>query len=245
MRAKISRGEARKFPTGPKPRDPSITLKRKLRAQALRSPTVDDAAWEARFLAVVLPHGGARPPWPRVRDRSQLAVLLERLERTFITRLNDPDPPPPEVVEKAYDDIRQYEELIDPVDGKPERLARLAWERHAWHMRLLAAEMVPAAAAPVPPVEREEPSAPTAGQTPLGNQTTPENNQTMGAPPVDDVTVWSEPVYLRSENTAAERARAFSRLIVEAGMATGVRKRGGPVEREPRPLTIAPSLYRP
>jgi hypothetical protein len=150
-RAKISRGELDRFPTGRKPRDPAVTLKRKLRARALRaSPDLpvgttnaqDASTWDIRFIDPPPPghFAGGRPPWPRRTGGGEGAVLLERAERSWITRINDRHPPPPAVVERVYDHLRQAEAMIGPADGQRERLVRLVWEFDNWNLRRIHAE---------------------------------------------------------------------------------------------------------
>ena len=69
----------------------------------------------------------APPRWPARRGGSPLVIDLERLERTFIKRLSDHDPPPCELIEEVLGDILQGEEMFGRASGKEQRLACLSW----------------------------------------------------------------------------------------------------------------------
>ena len=60
------------------------------------------------------------PRWPTRRGGSRLVMAMERVERAFIARLSDHDPPPCELIEEVLGDILQGEELFGRAVGEGE-----------------------------------------------------------------------------------------------------------------------------
>jgi hypothetical protein len=83
-----------------------------------------------------------RPRWPARRGGSSSVKALESLERTFIERLADRDPPPREQIEEVLNDILQGEEMFGRAAGKEQRLACLSWVYENWRSRQALKEVL-------------------------------------------------------------------------------------------------------
>jgi hypothetical protein len=143
MRAKIARGEARRFPQG-RPR--KYLVPRWWRYQLSGS---EAAAVLQHMVAYDARAGIQRPPWQAIASQRDEAKALASLERTWIIRLNSPDRPRADEVERLYDLIRGAEHALG-LPGMDVRLKRLAWERERFLLRTaLAPTRGPAALAHV------------------------------------------------------------------------------------------------
>ena len=125
MRAAKAAGLIAKFPCGRKP-GPSR------QQRELEAAEREEALARAR---VEREDALAPPRWPARRGGSPLVIDLERLERTFIARLSDHDPPPCELIEEVLGDILQGEERFGRAAGKEERLACLTWAYEDWRRK--------------------------------------------------------------------------------------------------------------
>jgi hypothetical protein len=125
MRAAKAAGLISKFPCGRKPgpsrRQRELEAHEREEALARRRVEREDAL--------------APPRWPARRGGSPFVIDLERLERTFIKRLADRDPPSSEQIEEVLGDILQGEEMFGRAAGKEERLACLSWAYEDWKSR--------------------------------------------------------------------------------------------------------------
>jgi hypothetical protein len=143
----VHRGEATRFPQG---RRKKWIIPRWWRYRL-------SEAEEATVLAHMVAHdaraGIERPPWQAVASQREEAKALASLERTWVIRLNSPDRPRADEVERLYDLIRGEEHALG-LPGMDVRLNRLAWERGQFILRTaLAPTRDPAAGAAVAHVE--------------------------------------------------------------------------------------------
>jgi len=128
IRAAIARGEATRFPQG-RPR--KYLIPRWWRYQLSESEV-------AAVLAHMVEHdaraGIEHPPWQAITSQRDEAMALASLERTWVIRLNSPDRPRADEVERLYDLIRGAEHALG-LPGADVRLKRLAWEREQFILR--------------------------------------------------------------------------------------------------------------
>lgn len=125
MRAAKAAGLIAKFPCG---RKPGPSRRQRELAAAKREEELARARAERE-------EARRPPPWPARRGGSSLVIGLERLERHFIARLADRDPPPRELIEEVYTDILRIEDIFGRAVGKEERLACVGWAYHDWRER--------------------------------------------------------------------------------------------------------------
>jgi hypothetical protein len=132
MRAAKAAGLISKFPCG---RKPGPTKRQREEAELA---AVEER--ERRHLA--FKDARRPPPWPARRGGSSLVKSLERVERTFIARLAERDPPSSELVEEVLGDILQGEEMFGRAAGKEQRLACLSWAYEDWRTRNVVKEVL-------------------------------------------------------------------------------------------------------
>jgi hypothetical protein len=125
MRAAKAAGLIAKFPSGRKS-GPSRRLRE------LEAHDREEALARRR---VEFMDAHERPRWPARRGGSPLVRDLERLEKTFIKRLNDRVPPPHEQIEEVLNDILQGEEVFGRPVGKEQRLDCVGWAYNTWRER--------------------------------------------------------------------------------------------------------------
>ena len=195
MRAAKAAGLITKFPCGRKP-GPS-------RKQREREAEEREEALARRRVEFMDAH--ERPRWPTRRGGSRLVMAMERVERTFIARLSDRDPPSSELIEKVLDDILQGEERYGRAEGKEERLACLSWAIDTYRDRQAIKEVLAELAQ-----QREARAAQTSAPASDVNETA----TTVDQPPTD-LTAQDTLVEPLAHDDDAEAA-ALARLTSEA-----------------------------
>jgi len=232
MRLNPRRPDAKK--PGPKPRDPAIAMRRKLHARLLRTdPTMVAAV--APFAAPATAVGASpvkdapaphvRPPWPPNGYRgSDDARRLEAHERRFVRKL------------VAADDLEA--QLARAAGYQPLRLSHRELDAVLTSFVATMRTTVEAQFATFAAAEHElRRDGDDAIQVRLARLRF-EIDAYIGG-----LTTAKTLLVLRAEQREQEeqrRAKEMSRQVMTAGLASGARRRGGPVEREPRPLSIAP-----
>ena len=125
IRADKAAGLIAKFPCGRKP-GPSR------RQRELAAAEREEALARVR---VEREDALAPPRWPARRGGSSFVRALESVERTFIKRLADRDPPSSELIEEVLGDILHGEAMYGRAVGKEERLACVSWAYEDWRSR--------------------------------------------------------------------------------------------------------------
>jgi hypothetical protein len=124
----VRRSELSRYPQG-RPR--KYLIPRWWRYQLSESEV---AAVLAHMVAHDARAGIERPPWQAIASQRDEAMALASLERTWVIRLNSPDRPRADEVERLYDLIRGAEHALG-LPGADVRLKRLAWEREQFILR--------------------------------------------------------------------------------------------------------------